>query len=77
MYYTEEKIYLDGKWVKAKDASLTLYNQSLHYGNAVLIFALMPRKMGLDFQGQRTFRSPALFCSKNADSFILEHGGLD
>lgn len=36
MYYTENTIlFLDGKWVKAKDASLTLYNQSLHYGNAV------------------------------------------
>ncbi len=36
MYYSDDTIiYLDGKWTKAKDASLTLYNQSLHYGNAV------------------------------------------
>ena len=36
MYYSENTIlYLDGKWIKAKDASVTLFNQSLHYGNAV------------------------------------------
>jgi branched-chain amino acid aminotransferase len=36
MYYSDDTIvYLDGKWTKAKDASVTLYNQSLHYGNAV------------------------------------------
>ena len=36
MYYTEDTIlYLDGKWIKAKDAGVSLYNQSLHYGNAV------------------------------------------
>ena len=36
MYYNEETIiYLDGKWVKAKSASMDLYSQTLHYGAGV------------------------------------------
>jgi branched-chain amino acid aminotransferase len=36
MYYSEETlVYLDGQWLKAKDAQTTVYGQSLHYGNAV------------------------------------------
>jgi len=33
MYYTDETVlYLDGKFVKAKDATTTLFSQTLHYG---------------------------------------------
>ncbi|WP_375239151.1 branched-chain amino acid transaminase [Aurantibacter sp.] len=36
MYYNENTtIYLDGKWIKAKDASMDLYSQTLHYGSGV------------------------------------------
>lgn len=36
MYYNENTtIYLDGKWIKAKDASTDLYSQTLHYGSGV------------------------------------------
>ena len=36
MYYNEKtKVFLNGKWVKAKDASTSLYDQTLHYGNGV------------------------------------------
>lgn len=36
MYYSENTlVYLDGQWLKAKDAQTTVYGQSLHYGNAV------------------------------------------
>jgi branched-chain amino acid aminotransferase len=36
MYYNEKTvIFLDGKWMKAKDASTDLYSQTLHYGSGV------------------------------------------
>lgn len=36
MYYNENTIvYLNGKWIKAKDATTSLYDQTLHYGNGV------------------------------------------
>ena len=36
MYYNEETtVYLNGKWIKAKDAQTDLYNQTMHYGNGV------------------------------------------
>lgn len=36
MYYNENTvIFLDGKWMKAKDASTDLYTQTLHYGAGV------------------------------------------
>jgi branched-chain amino acid aminotransferase len=34
MYYNENSIlYLDGKWVKAVDAKIDLFSQTMHYGN--------------------------------------------
>lgn len=36
MYYTDDTtVYLDGQWLKAKDATTGLYSQTLHYGNGV------------------------------------------
>lgn len=36
MYFTNNTVlFLDGKWVKAKDAKTNLYSQSLHYGAGV------------------------------------------
>ncbi|MCE7994263.1 MAG: branched-chain amino acid transaminase [Roseivirga sp.] len=36
MYYSENtSIYLDGQWLKAGDAKVSLYNQSMHYGSGV------------------------------------------
>ena len=36
MYYTDDTtVYLDGEWMKAKDATTGLYSQTLHYGNGV------------------------------------------
>lgn len=36
MYYNENTtVYLDGKWLKAKDASTSLYSQTMHYGSGV------------------------------------------
>ncbi|MCH2229264.1 MAG: branched-chain amino acid transaminase [Crocinitomicaceae bacterium] len=36
MYYNENTtIFLDGKWLKAKDASTDLYAQTMHYGTGV------------------------------------------
>ena len=36
MYYNKESIiYLDGEWVKAVDAKLDLFSQTLHYGSGV------------------------------------------
>ena len=36
MYYDQNTtIFLDGKWMKAKDASTDLYAQTLHYGSGV------------------------------------------
>ena len=36
MYYNENTtIYLDGKWLKASEATTDLYAQTLHYGNGV------------------------------------------
>lgn len=35
-YFTDNTIvFLDGKWIKAKDANTSLYMQTLHYGNGV------------------------------------------
>ena len=36
MYYNNDtQIFLDGKWLKASEASTDLYAQTLHYGNGV------------------------------------------
>lgn len=36
MYYNDDTtVFLDGKWIKAKDASSGMYNQTMHYGNGV------------------------------------------
>lgn len=36
MYYNDETlVYLDGEWIKAKDAKTSMYDQTLHYGNGV------------------------------------------
>jgi branched-chain amino acid aminotransferase len=36
MYYSDTTfVYLDGQWLKAKDAQASLYVQTLHYGNGV------------------------------------------
>jgi len=36
MYYKDTtKIFLDGKWILAKEAKTDLYSQTLHYGNGV------------------------------------------
>lgn len=36
MYYNEKtKVFLNGKWVKSKDATTSLFDQTLHYGNGV------------------------------------------
>lgn len=33
MYYDDRtEVYLDGKWIKAKDAKASLFDQTLHYG---------------------------------------------
>lgn len=36
MYYNDKTIlFIDGKWIKAKDATTNLYSQTLHYGAGV------------------------------------------
>ena len=36
MYYTNETtIFLDGKWLKASEATTDLYSQTMHYGAGV------------------------------------------
>lgn len=45
MYYSDDTtVFLDGQWMKAKDAKASLYDQSLHYGNSV-------------FEGIRSYKS--------------------
>ena len=34
-YYEDTVIYLNGEFVKAKDATVDLYNQTMHYGTGV------------------------------------------
>lgn len=46
MYYDKNTIiYLNGQWLKAKDATTGLYQQSFHYGNGV-------------FEGMRSYKTP-------------------
>ena len=46
MYFNDQTVvFLDGKWLKAKDASASLYVQTLHYGNGV-------------FEGIRSYDTP-------------------
>ena len=46
MYYTEETVvFWNGEFVKAKDAKVGLYNQTMHYGNGV-------------FEGIRSYDTP-------------------
>ena len=46
MYYNENtQIFLDGKWLKASEATTDLYAQTLHYGNGV-------------FEGIRAYETP-------------------
>lgn len=36
MYFDEKtEVFLDGKWIKAKDATASLFSQTLHYGTGV------------------------------------------
>lgn len=45
MYYNENtQVFLDGKWLKASEATTDLYAQTLHYGNGV-------------FEGIRSYRT--------------------
>ena len=47
MYYNDDTIiYLNGTWLKAKDASCSLYSQTLHYGIGV-------------FEGMRAYNTSA------------------
>jgi len=46
MYFNDQTIaFLDGRWIKAKDATTGLYAQTLHYGNGV-------------FEGIRAYDTP-------------------
>lgn len=46
MYYTDETVvFWNGEFVKAKDATVGLYNQTMHYGNGV-------------FEGIRSYDTP-------------------
>ena len=46
MYYTDETVvFLNGEFVKAKEANVGLYNQTMHYGNGV-------------FEGIRSYDTP-------------------
>ena len=46
MYFNDETIiFLDGKYVKASDSGVNLYNQTMHYGNGV-------------FEGIRSYNTP-------------------
>jgi branched-chain amino acid aminotransferase len=46
MYYTDQTVvFLDGNFVKAKEATCGLYNQTMHYGNGV-------------FEGIRSYNTP-------------------
>jgi branched-chain amino acid aminotransferase len=46
MYYNEQTtIFFDGKFIKVKDASVSVYNQTMHYGNGV-------------FEGIRAYDTP-------------------
>lgn len=45
MYFTaDSQVFLDGNWVKAKEANTTLFSQTLHYGYGV-------------FDGMRSYKS--------------------
>ncbi|MFT5641810.1 MAG: branched-chain amino acid aminotransferase, partial [Cyclobacteriaceae bacterium] len=36
MYYDEKtEVFVDGQWLKAKDAKVSLFTQTLHYGTGV------------------------------------------
>jgi len=46
MYYSDDTlVFLDGKFIKAKDATVGLYNQTMHYGSGV-------------FEGIRSYETP-------------------
>src|SRR5688500_11602002 len=46
MYFSDKTVvFVNGKFVKAKDATVTLYNQTMHYGNGV-------------FEGIRSYSNP-------------------
>lgn len=36
LYNDKSIVFLDGKYIKAKDAQISLYSQTLHYGNGVV-----------------------------------------
>ena len=47
MYFNSDTVlYLDGKWVKAREANTDLYGQTLHYGHGV-------------FDGLRAYKTPS------------------
>ena len=49
MYYTDQSIvFLDGRWLPAKDANVSLYSQTMHYGSGV-------------FEGIRSYRTADSF----------------
>lgn len=46
MYYNENtQVFLNGEFIKAKDAKISMYSQTLHYGNGV-------------FEGIRSYNTP-------------------
>jgi branched-chain amino acid aminotransferase len=46
MYYTaDSQIFVDGKWVKAADATVSLFSQTMHYGMSI-------------FEGIRSYATP-------------------
>ena len=35
-YHSDTVVFLDGNWIKAKDAQVSLFDQTMHYGTGVL-----------------------------------------
>jgi branched-chain amino acid aminotransferase len=55
-YYNDKSvIFLDGNWVKAKDATVSLFSQTLHYGIGA-------------FEGIRAYQTPTGLCLFKAEN---------
>ena len=55
-YYNDKTvIFLDGNWVKAKDANVSLFSQTLHYGIGA-------------FEGIRSYQTPTGLCLFKAEN---------
>ena len=65
-YYNDKSvIFLDGNWVKAKDATVSLFSQTLHYGIGA-------------FEGIRSYQTPTGLCLfKSEDHFKRLLNSLD